>query len=429
MKFNKPFSIIEMMTVVMIVLLLMSLMIPTFVNLKMNAKSVICKSQLRQIGVLLTSYMANNGGYLPNDDAVNRNTAPYPRMISDLGGKNNNNNGLYSYWNGHLLPYFDIKFPTQYARNANVYKVSDELKVLPAPAPAGNILKDGWAVVDDALNKGGLQDLKEFICPEIHGSTFDVAYSNNNNGLQVPRVSLMLYQYGESGIPTTYLANDTFFGKNGYYGAKVDSKRMDEIQDISSKLFLVEGSVASAGGNGECSSPYFYLNTYSPFTGGSLIARFAKGEVGVQKLSFVHDSKGAFWVMSSQWYSYYFPSYWGTETWKDEIATKFNLTFEGKAMMVKASSAWSIQTSIGYDIVSYSNPYLDGVSITGGTIFDKFFTKNPPGVALRPFVDFEVDAKDYNYLVGNMNVLFGDGAVASKNNAWLCNNRLKITQP
>jgi prepilin-type processing-associated H-X9-DG protein len=37
------------------------------------------------------------------------------------------------------------------------------------------------------------------------------------------------------------------------------------------------------------------------------------------------------------------------------------------------------------------------------------------------------DSDRVHYLVGNMNVLFGDGSVASKNNAWLSNNRMKTT--
>lgn len=43
----------------------------------------------------------------------------------------------------------------------------------------------------------------------------------------------------------------------------------------------------------------------------------------------------------------------------------------------------------------------------------------------QAFID---EPNDFNYLVGNMNVLFGDGSVLSKDQAWLCNNRDKITR-
>ena len=122
MKVLNKFSIIELMTVVLIVLLLMSLTIPIFVNLKLNARTIICKNNLRQMGVLITSYQSNNGSYLPNDESFYRHSdgaacgyvgeCKRPHIPGDIpfaGGKTNNS--LYQNWNGHLIPYLEVNLP------------------------------------------------------------------------------------------------------------------------------------------------------------------------------------------------------------------------------------------------------------------------------------------------------------------------------
>lgn len=112
MRLIKAFSIIELMTVVLVVLLLMTLITPTFIKLKMNARTTICKSQMRQIGTLITSYQTDHGGYFPNDEVID---IP-PNNI--VGG----NNGFYANWNGHLMPYIDMNLPDKYTRMPRLLK-------------------------------------------------------------------------------------------------------------------------------------------------------------------------------------------------------------------------------------------------------------------------------------------------------------------
>jgi len=422
------FSIIEFLTVVFIILLLMSLLTPMFANLKMKARTSVCKNQLRQLGSLITSYQTDHNGHLSFSSA------------SDIPLPNTGNNSFYTFWNGHLLPYMDFNLSDRYYRYAMVTKVGTTRYLAsqlggPRNGAPQNVLAKGWVVVDDAYTKGGYQDLRSFICPEIHQNTFDVSASIKYNGIKIPRISQLCnsgfqdaagFDYGMSGgVPTTYIANQVLFG----FGA-TNSMRMDQITQVSEKAFLLEGGVADIfgpGSNGALAPPYFMENTYSPYIGGALIARFAKSDVGVHKLSFVHDNYETFWVMSSKWWTYYFPSYLGDEGWKAYIANKFNIQFAGKASMVLGSSTWSYDTSIGYDIVSYVNPYLNSVTIDGGTIFDNFFKANPTHVPLKSFEAFVDEPNDYKYLVGDMKVLFGDGSVQKKDAAWLCNNRLKMT--
>jgi type II secretory pathway pseudopilin PulG len=418
------FSIIEMLTVVFIILLLMSLIAPVFVNLKMSARTSICKTQLRQLGTLMTSYATDNNGFLPYKRANSWYGGDRPGCDIPIPSAAGQNNELYRNWNGHLLPYFDVNLPDNYTRYAMLTKVGttrwEHNQLGGGPnLPPTNVLKNGWIVVDDAFQKGGYQDLKAFICPEIHQSAFDVAVSNTYNGIRIPRITQLCnegfwdgkgYTYAmNGGVPTTYLANDLYFGFRDNDNRR-NTYRIDEITDVSQKAFLVEGGLANAGGNGESSPPYYMTHSLQAYTGGALTARFDKTQSSIHKLSFVHDNYDKFWIKNG-----FAKNSFGKYA---ELASKFNSQFEGKAGMV-ASGSDSSGGSYSYSLVSYIDP-------ENGKIFEPFFNTNSSLSPIGSWDQFVDDPNDYKYLVGNMNVLFGDNSVSTKDNAWLCNNRQKI---
>lgn len=418
------FSIIELLTVVLVILLLISLTIPIVLNLKMNARSAICKSNLRQLGILLTSYHSDHQGYLPY------------HSVKDIPKPTNGNNELYRNWNGHLLPYFSINLPDKYTRIAMVTSKectrssASQLGGPPNPPPT-NVLKNGWVVIDEAYRNGGYQDLKSFICPEIHQNTFRINLSNNYNGVKIPRISFLTtdgpqafsdksgWDYGmDGGLPATYMANADFFGaeidSNSNF-INENSNRVDDINNISQKAFLVEG--------GKPHAVYYSLNIGGLTNGGDLSATFSlsKTNFDYHNLNFVHDNQNEFWVMdgaSSR--GARFPDYKKGQDFGMEMANKFNEQFAGKAYMASGSATgwwgWS-----GFVIVSNIYPNTET-----GTIFDSFFSTNPPGVSLLPFTAFIDEPNAYSYLTGEMNVLFGDGAVSKKSQTWLFNNARKI---
>jgi len=426
---KKSFSIIELLTVIFIIMALMTLIFPVFTKLKMNARTSICKNQLRQVGVLTTSYQTDHGGYLP---FLRMNDIPAPQV---------GNNQLYQFWNGHLLPYLNVPLKENYNRNAMVTKagvtryLQSQLGKAPNPPPA-DVFTSGWVVIDDAFRKGGYQDLKTFICPEIHQNTFDVAASIRYNGVRVPRITQISSNGGvtsngsfggdndhgwSGGLPTTYLANDIFYG----YRSKVNSYRVDQINDISQKALVLEGGVADpfgVGSNGEISNPY-YSSTYTGGTGyidgGDLtIDNLTRPQF--HKLSYVHDTIDKFWIMPVGMWYWYWPQYGMNFNIQLEIANKFNLQFAGKASMI--ASQHTTSGFPGYYIVSYIDP-------DNGKIFKDFFDKNPVNANMNSFVPYTDDTNDYHYLTGNMNVLFGDGSVVTKDQAWLCYNRKIISLP
>lgn len=432
MRFKQKFSILELMTVILVILLLISLLIPTFLNLKMNARSAICKSNLRQMGVLLTSYQSDQNGYLPNDEVFYRHADGVPCGYiysckkSHIPGdiqipKAGQNNNLYQGWNGHLMPYMSVNLPDNYTRVAMVTKVCTRSNASqlggPANPPPANVTQNGWVVIDDAYHLGGHQDLKLFICPEMHQNNFDVATSLKFNNIKIPRVSQLItpghtpwsafadaasWDYGMGGgMPTSYQANETFFGK----GAFINSVRLDEINELSSKALILEGKGATSG-------LYYGLNQLS----GSDSFNQPNWDPSDPGLSFVHDANEQFWIMKQV----------GFEWWRDtnyymECANRFNVQYAGKAYMVYGYNPWASKPV--FSIVSYVFP---GVK---GDLYNGFLKAYDAKVSLTPFIGFIDEPNEYRYLTGRMNVLFGDGSAETKSQDWLFNNRLKIAAP
>lgn len=423
MKSKNAFSIMELMVVVLVILLLISLTVPVFVTLKQNARTAICKENLRQVGVLLTSYQSDHNGHLPNDAAgvdysadPKHSDIPRPVHSNPLDGPNNM---FYQNWNGHLLPYMDVNLPDKYTRRAMVTKLGctrtndGQLGSGVIGTPPPNPLKNGWVVVDDAFRNGGYQDLKIFICPEIHQNTIDIAVTIKYNGVRIPRISQLVnqgiadvagsdYEYN-GGIPTTYYANRTFFG----YGAGINSYRMDQIAESSQKAFIIEGGLADpfgTGSNGEVGCVYYDLRDF-------FYPRFDPKEAQFQRLNFVHDNQNELWLFKT--------ACWGAGLAGD-ISTKFNNHFKGRASMILGEDY--AKTWGGFDLIIVSYIYPDN-----GNIFKDFFDANKTGFPVNPYFNFVDEPNEFHYVTGNMNVLFGDNSVATKDHAWLTQNRQKIT--
>lgn len=426
------FSIIELMTVILVILLLISLFVPTFVNLKQNARSAICKNQLRQIGVLITSYASDNGGYLPNDGVYSYNDLPWnggKRHIGDLP-PGSGNSGFYKHWNGHLLPYLDSSLLPNYDRSVNGTVVTtagvSQIEIQPKPTPAQSTLKNGWAVLDDALHKSGYQDLKTFICPEVF-NTIDLGGVITYNGLRAPRISLLMYTYGQSGVPTTYLANSSFFGYNQAYRPDANSKRLDQLPDLSNKVLLMEGGHTFSSTSEDNSPPYFFGGDQSNIVGRSLAISayqigFTKSQTGSHRYNFVHDNASEFW--STYGDKVFDPSmgyYFNGINCNSSVANEFNQVFAGKAYMLPMSA---VGAHTGYHIVSFVMPIdSNGVLNSTGEQFYSFLKTK--GIN-TPYKKYEYYDTDFHYLTGNMNLLFGDNSIKTHDQGWLYNNRFRI---
>ncbi len=99
---QRGFTLVELLVVIAIIAVLISLLLPAIRNARTAAQSVVCQSNLRQIGQIVQMYVGNNGGTLPyiNDDAIYTATngrEGNPWTINDPGG-------YYGSWTSRYLP-------------------------------------------------------------------------------------------------------------------------------------------------------------------------------------------------------------------------------------------------------------------------------------------------------------------------------------
>jgi prepilin-type processing-associated H-X9-DG protein len=407
---KKSFSIIELMTVILVVLLLMSLLIPTFVNLKMNARTALCKNQMRQLGVLTISYMTDYGGFLPNDKSLDIGGSPLSHDIQESVKSIGGNTLLYEGWNGHLLPYMQ-SLNSNFTKKARLNLGSSGIaetwdqsiqKWVKKPSKKPDCSS---FIIEDAIKVGGYNELKIFICPEIACNTYDIGYSNTYNQIRIPRISQMsgsgsTSPFLSSGAPITYFANNIFFGCDSMLGESIktetrNSLRLDQISDVSQKAFVIENGC---------------LNAAYPFFSGPYYETADLAKIGMdrERLNFVHDTSKPFWTIDVTPTSLLPIGY--------EMMNKFNTKFSGKAEIIYGINA-------GYTIISYIQPFDN--PIVGKSPFKDFFIANPLFTLGAGYSTF--DFPEYHYKTGKMNVLFGDGAVALKSYSWLSQNRELIS--
>jgi hypothetical protein len=209
---------------------------------------------------------------------------------------------------------------------------------------------------------------------------------------------------------------------------------LDSISDLSQKVLIVEGGLADCYGNGQngtIEAPY-----YSVFSGyningvqydgydfgkdmpGNCVSTISSNNPAFHKLSYVHDNYQEFWICDNG----NMPNVsWG-RTDQREFANKFNIHFAGKAYMIPSTHSTNGNDRV-YTTVSFFDPLK-------GDAFKEFVKLNPSGGGTwGSFVSYLDEPNDFNYLVGNMNVLFGDNSVATKDQGWLSINRIQIAAP
>lgn len=63
--FKKSFTLIELLVVLAIIGVLVTLLLPSLKQSRESAKSAVCRSNLKQMGTLITMYESNSDGYFP----------------------------------------------------------------------------------------------------------------------------------------------------------------------------------------------------------------------------------------------------------------------------------------------------------------------------------------------------------------------------
>lgn len=96
------FSLIELLVVLFIIILLLSLLIPTLSSIRESSRHIACKNNLKQIGLAILSYESTYSRFPPSSWTTNN---PY------------NRSGKYIGWKTLLLPFLEESSLNIYDRN------------------------------------------------------------------------------------------------------------------------------------------------------------------------------------------------------------------------------------------------------------------------------------------------------------------------
>jgi len=99
MRDRKGFTLIELLVVIAIIALLMAILIPALRRAKSQTKRVLCSTNLRQWGIGLTSYSADNDGFFPySGPADSRRGVAYGGM-----GMSSPSSVVRQFWHDYLM--------------------------------------------------------------------------------------------------------------------------------------------------------------------------------------------------------------------------------------------------------------------------------------------------------------------------------------
>ena len=78
-KTSRGFTLIELLVVIGVITILISLLLPALIQARHAAKTIVCLSNLRSIGMSLTLYMTESRGYSPESYRFEK---PYQHRIN-----------------------------------------------------------------------------------------------------------------------------------------------------------------------------------------------------------------------------------------------------------------------------------------------------------------------------------------------------------
>ncbi|HMS54190.1 MAG TPA: DUF1559 domain-containing protein [Fimbriimonadaceae bacterium] len=122
---KKAFTLIELLVVIAIIAILAAILFPVFAQAKESARATTCLNNMKQLGVGVMSYLADNDGYYPNPYCDRYPCAGW--VISGanpLAGTTNPACTMVDAWNNDLCSIADPKLGAiyPYVKNEQVYK-------------------------------------------------------------------------------------------------------------------------------------------------------------------------------------------------------------------------------------------------------------------------------------------------------------------
>ena len=102
----KKFTLIELLIVIAIIAILAAMLLPALSKARETAKSVLCKGNLKQLGIFTINYADSHNGYLATTPGSSVGMRYYYFGFDEVTGNvygGGSNNKRYTYWqNGPL---------------------------------------------------------------------------------------------------------------------------------------------------------------------------------------------------------------------------------------------------------------------------------------------------------------------------------------
>ena len=125
MQHKNAFTLIELLVVISIIAILIGILLPALSSARKNAQRLACMSNLRQMGIALTTYTTDHKGWLPAAEPHDRQ-CPHP---------------MHWFMNRDLIPRFGMTL--QYDDNNQLLGPADNASILICPSdPTPNTLTD-----------------------------------------------------------------------------------------------------------------------------------------------------------------------------------------------------------------------------------------------------------------------------------------------
>lgn len=152
---SRGFTLLELLVTISIVLILAALAIPAYAAISARGHSTKCLSNLRQLGVALTSYLGDHDQQMPTLLAGRRSTDDEGPVLDEMLSPYTNNPSVFhcpadaSLWKSSGTSYYwNVALNGQRATSLNFLNLVDDMSRIPVLSD-----KEGWhRYRDDKVN-------------------------------------------------------------------------------------------------------------------------------------------------------------------------------------------------------------------------------------------------------------------------------------
>ncbi len=201
------FTLIELLVVIAIISILMSILLPSLKKVRGRTKAIACTSNMRQIGIGVSSYSIDNNSYAPSDPTWKSAFSNYWSKWPILSASSN----------GYVYPFARLMIEAKYV----------DVSLLQCPAAPGHVgrFSTGYTWDLKQYKKSGLYPYASYLLTPsqlgnnlaVGGAARYTAVNELYTAKEYPRIGWKLgrYPYQAMCSDMVFSGDNTFTHKNG----------------------------------------------------------------------------------------------------------------------------------------------------------------------------------------------------------------------